>query len=948
MDDLKDSINQALFQKNKNIKEFIRISDHIRHIISPSKTYPGIISQLPLDILDPIIEILADFRELIFSNIHSFQQKQISCAVDSMNLIALANAVRYTLVKRSDDLHNVIKEIDNIISVCRDYSLKEDLMYSLSAIYNIASYLMKLKAYNHSIHLFQTIINLSNSKEILLKANKQLCQCLIVLKRTDNEEFLISLLQAKDQLSILYNLIAINPPMNPNQLTEILAKLSKQTKITNEDIRQFLPFYALHGDIKKIQKDDQYCNFFPNLIPPTQIALLDQALEKQFLMCFQLFNNSGFYKCATESVNLLKHFPQSKITPHMMLALFFIYYWIIFAYDAIGKPEVGLFYAKEMRKLFHEYPFSAGFAVFLELKCRIHSQKIEKLNPIPQIQFNASYTWSFVDVLFKAIHQSLYADADCIETFDYIINESNNIIIQQEALNYFIKSLKAFKAEYSLTEFQSIFSASKESKAHYLFYHVIDNIRELDFKKIWRYDNCLSNEEKVIIQQNIDLLDEAENYAHGFVSIVRRIRQLKALLIGPADMDKTSALITFSLSLSLDKILPTCSSSYQLKFPILAVTYINIQDIPPCLLFAYYCPKSKPVVVRIETNDSIDIFLDELEEIQSRSMNIKPNLPSKEWWKLKYELNARLEHLLQDFESNVLGFWKCLFSPINHIQGQNPLASILLIYLQRIPQKNVAKVKLEIETCTGFKFPKKPIIPTWNPQQSTLQLLLGKIIHQIPWESLPFLLDCNYSLTRIPSMKIVALQCTKPMPFNINSHSAFYVLNPKGDLENTEITMRKVFKELSWNGYIRNPPNQEEMVNMLQNSDLFVYCGHGSGKEFFNYDDLLENKQFCKSTMLLMGCSSGKLNDDGEADPNGVPYSCIAAGSGSVVANLWNVTDGEIDRFLISLLSKMKDGANKNFILENAVLESRKSCKLKYLTGASPVVYGFPTLIQSY
>jgi separase len=98
--------------------------------------------------------------------------------------------------------------------------------------------------------------------------------------------------------------------------------------------------------------------------------------------------------------------------------------------------------------------------------------------------------------------------------------------------------------------------------------------------------------------------------------------------------------------------------------------------------------------------------------------------------------------------------------------------------------------------------------------------------------------------------------------------------------------------------------------------------------------------------MLLMGCSSGKLAEEGDMELFGVPYSCVSAGSGSgaVVANVWNVTDREIDRFLQDLLqnSILRGPCD----LAEAVARARQACKLKYLTGAAPVIYGFLTLIQ--
>lgn len=64
------------------------------------------------------------------------------------------------------------------------------------------------------------------------------------------------------------------------------------------------------------------------------------------------------------------------------------------------------------------------------------------------------------------------------------------------------------------------------------------------------------------------------------------------------------------------------------------------------------------------------------------------------------------------------------------------------------------------------------------------------------------------------------------------------------------------------------------------------------------------------------------------------------------------MTDRDIDKFSQAVFDKLnlsaegvrqgrrRDGAN--FSLVAAVAQARTSCKLKYLTGAAPVVYGIP------
>jgi separase len=66
------------------------------------------------------------------------------------------------------------------------------------------------------------------------------------------------------------------------------------------------------------------------------------------------------------------------------------------------------------------------------------------------------------------------------------------------------------------------------------------------------------------------------------------------------------------------------------------------------------------------------------------------------------------------------------------------------------------------------------------------------------------------------------------------------------------------------------------------------------------------------------------------------------------------VTDRDIDKFAQSVFNKLKlepevvrahkqgKGNDKSFSVVRAVAEAREVCKLKYLTGAAPVVYGIP------
>ncbi len=72
--------------------------------------------------------------------------------------------------------------------------------------------------------------------------------------------------------------------------------------------------------------------------------------------------------------------------------------------------------------------------------------------------------------------------------------------------------------------------------------------------------------------------------------------------------------------------------------------------------------------------------------------------------------------------------------------------------------------------------------------------------------------------------------------------------------------------------------------------------------------------------------------------------------SPTLVANLWDVTDRDIDIFTQAVFSKLrlepesvkKRRENDGMSAVAAVAQSRNSCKLQYLTGAATVVYGIP------
>ncbi|OMJ30313.1 Separin [Smittium culicis] len=208
---------------------------------------------------------------------------------------------------------------------------------------------------------------------------------------------------------------------------------------------------------------------------------------------------------------------------------------------------------------------------------------------------------------------------------------------------------------------------------------------------------------------------------------------------------------------------------------------------------------------------------------------------------------------------------------------------------------------------------------------------------------------------------------------DVDVNSVFYLINPGGDLQRTQQIMEPIIKMdqcREWSGIIGREPLSQELVYGLHNSEIYLYFGHGGGEKY------LKRSHLSSIGLLKMGaifgCSSGKIfSNSGYSkdqfmtlkgiglDGNGVNY--LASGScSSYIGNLFDVGDKDIDTFSLGFLRKFGMVRNENEIKESykcaccfvfgekkisnvqAVSMSRDECKMKYLTGCAPVVYGLP------
>ncbi|KAJ1281207.1 hypothetical protein BS78_04G290200 [Paspalum vaginatum] len=423
------------------------------------------------------------------------------------------------------------------------------------------------------------------------------------------------------------------------------------------------------------------------------------------------------------------------------------------------------------------------------------------------------------------------------------------------------------------------------------------------------------------------------------------------------------------------------------------------------------------------------------------------------WWSHRMKLNNYLDNALKDMEESWFGSWKCLLMghrlSDEHIEAASSSITMNLVREFKF-EVNPALINAilagavsvdEVQECVyqlilykgyfgrggccgkdrfrafsshqiddGAFETLKCLITNATCELSKpidrgpVILVLDVNVQMLPWESLPVLR--NQEAYRMPSIASILLalsrskdQCkdrsaiVPPFPV-INPLNSFYLLNPSGDLSSTQEEFDQLFRNYEWKGKAGNPPKADELLLALTNHDLFLYFGHGSGSQYVPGKEI-EKLNNCAAA-LLMGCSSGTLHCKGSYAPRGAPLSYLFAGSPAIVANLWDVSDKDIDRFSKALLnswlqenppddnncskccqltqefesmniSSKKNGRARRGTREKKprqinestkccscrqrriasyLSEARQACRLPFLIGASPVCYGVPTIIR--
>lgn len=405
---------------------------------------------------------------------------------------------------------------------------------------------------------------------------------------------------------------------------------------------------------------------------------------------------------------------------------------------------------------------------------------------------------------------------------------------------------------------------------------------------------------------------------------------------------------------------------------LLSLTGVHPDEIGNTILLTRLERGSSPITVRIPTADrerSVAGLLEEMDGVLKGQKEVSTVAEKSQWWDGRKALDARVEKMLEEMEE-ALGVWRTLLLPLTSdpeldIQAkslQKALKStkitqdILKVILSGSPLLSLPDLLCLLE---GMNVNDKDLLKLLQrgvaelrmreePQGHTV-LILDKYLQRLPWENIACLK--SQSVTRMPSLHAVLghshlreVDSSCVLSCGVNPKQVYYVLNPDGNLPDTENRFKEWFTgERTWQGVCGRAPDPEKLQEAVTTKDLYIYIGHGAGARFLDAQRVL--KVPVRAAALLFGCSSAALSVLGQQEGTGIILSYLTAGCPLVLGNLWDVTDRDLDRFTSALIQSWLSAGSGSSLLQH-LAKSRSATHLKHIIGAAPIAYGLPVYLR--
>lgn len=156
-------------------------------------------------------------------------------------------------------------------------------------------------------------------------------------------------------------------------------------------------------------------------------------------------------------------------------------------------------------------------------------------------------------------------------------------------------------------------------------------------------------------------------------------------------------------------------------------------------------------------------------------------------------------------------------------------------------------------------------IPFSAPSYPTI-LIVDELLDGLYWE----MLLPNKEMCRCSALHIL-LEITKRyenkikggyLRLNVNKGTALINLGDDLPVMQKRISGFYDYWKPSWKQYVKVTPSAEEIQQILKESDVIVYSGHGSGQQFVNPETI--QQMDANSVVFLFGCESVKLVSYGQ------------------------------------------------------------------------------------
>ncbi|KAB0804727.1 hypothetical protein PPYR_01697 [Photinus pyralis] len=302
----------------------------------------------------------------------------------------------------------------------------------------------------------------------------------------------------------------------------------------------------------------------------------------------------------------------------------------------------------------------------------------------------------------------------------------------------------------------------------------------------------------------------------------------------------------------------------------------------------------------------------------------------------RFLLNNRLENLIKEIQCKWLGPWRCLFvgkfvsadienivaQKVDELNTTEKTKNILRCLIKGASYLSISEIKDRLLSMFPFDEQKSIRVTLAKDIQQMLKryeftqqkrhpvlLILDEKLDALPWEMLDILE--NQPISRMPSIHFTyALYKEHESTIsngvkNVTIGKGTYLINPGLDLRSMQNRLNKFFNYWlpDWDGLVGVTPSEDDFKNLLVNSDLFVYSGHGNGSQFFASEKI--QKMRIDKVVLLFGCSSVSLTSLGpQVEMFGSYHKYQIACSPCVVGMLWPVTDMDTDLVTTELLSQ--------------------------------------------